>query len=77
MKAIIQLLGSESIDQPEALVDRCLDMVGTYSLPEETRSYLVEHLNKSGQLQPGSEAYAGQVAQTLQLIVATQEFQFA
>ena len=77
VKAIIQRLGSEGIDQPEALVDRCLDMVGTYSLPEETRSYLVEHLNKSGQLQPGSEAYAGQVAQTLQLIVATQEFQFA
>ncbi|SVC41653.1 uncharacterized protein METZ01_LOCUS294507, partial [marine metagenome] len=70
-------LGSEGITEPSALVDRCLDMVGAYSLPEETRSYLMDHIDKSGELKPGSESFGGIVAQTLQLIVATQEYQFA
>ena len=77
VKAIIDRLSSEGINQPGALVDRCLDMVGAYSLPDETRSYLVEHIGKSGELKPGTEAYGSQIAQTLQLIVATQEYQFA
>ena len=77
VKAIIDRLGSEGIDQPGALVDRCLDMLGAYSLPDETRGYLVEHIAKVGELKPGTESYGGQIAQTLQLIVATQEYQFA
>ncbi|MCH8988559.1 MAG: DUF1800 domain-containing protein [Chloroflexi bacterium] len=77
VKAIIDRLSSEGIKQPEALLDRCLDMVGAYSLPDETRGYLVEHIGKAGELKPGTESYGGQIAQTLQLIVATQEYQFA
>ena len=77
VKAIIDRLSSEDIDEPAALLDRCLDMVGAYALPDETRSYLVEHISKSGDLKPGTESYGGMVAQTLQLIVATQEYQFA
>ena len=77
VKAIIDRLSSEGIKQPEALLDRCLDMVGGYSLPDETRGYLVEHIGKAGELKPGTASYGGQIAQTLQLIVATQEYQFA
>jgi len=77
VKSIIERLGSEGINQPEALVDRCLEMLGSYSLPSETRSYLVDHIGKTGELKPGTEAYGSQIAQTMQLIVATQEYQFA
>jgi hypothetical protein len=77
VKAIIDRLGSEGITDASALVARCLDMVGAYSLPDETRAYLVEHIEKSGDLKPGTESFGGIVAQTLQLIVATQEYQFA
>ena len=77
VKDIIDRLSSEGINQPEAMVDRCLDMLGAYTLPDETRGYLVEHIGKSGELMPGTEAYGGMIAQTLQLIVATQEYQFA
>ncbi len=77
VKDIIDRLSSEGINQPGAMIDRCLDMLGAYSLPDETRGYLVEHIGKTGELQPGTDAYGGQIAQTLQLIVATQEYQFA
>jgi len=77
VKDIINRLSSEGINQPGAMIDRCLDMLGSYSLPDETRSYLVDHIGKSGELKPGTVAYGGQIAQTLQLIVATQEYQFA
>ena len=77
VKAIIERISSEGISDPSALLDRCLDMVGAYALPDETRAYLVEHIGKSGDLKPGTESYGGQITQALQLIVATQEYQFA
>ena len=77
IRAIIERLSSEGLTEPQAFVDRCLDMVGAYQLPDETRDYLVDHVEKGGQLQTGNEDYAHRVGQTLQLIVATQEYQFA
>ncbi|MDA1128953.1 MAG: DUF1800 domain-containing protein [Chloroflexi bacterium] len=77
VKDIISRLSSEGINQPGAVVNRCLDMLGAYTLPEETRTYLVDYISKAGELHPGTEAYGGQIAQILQLIVATQEYQFA
>ncbi len=77
VKAIIDRLSSETVDQPAAFVDRCLDMVGSYQLSDETRDYLVQHVGSGGPLRPGSEEYGQRVGQTLQLIVATQEYQFA
>ena len=62
---------------PEGLVDGCLDMLGAYQLPEDTRSQLVDHVAKGGELRPGSSEFASKVGQVLQLIVATQEYQFA
>ena len=77
IRAIIERLSAESVTEPQAFVDRCLDMVGSYQLPDETRDYLVDHVEKGGQLQAGTEDYGRRVGQTLQLIVATQEYQFA
>ena len=77
IKAIIDRLSSEGINRPEPFVDRCLDMLGAYELPDDTRDYLVEHVGKGGELEPGTDDYGQRVGQTLQLIVATQEYQFA
>ena len=77
IKAIIDRLSSEGITEPAAFVDRCLDMVGAYQLPQETKDYLVEHVEKGGQLTTSSEDFGRRVGQVLQLIVATQEYQFA
>jgi hypothetical protein len=77
VRDIINRLSSEQAVSPEQLVDRCLDMIGGYELAEETRAQLIEHIKKGGELQPGTEDYSDRVGQTLQLIVATQEYQFA
>ena len=77
VQAIIGRLTAEGVDAPAPFIDRCLDMLGSYRLPEETRSYLQEHIEKGGPLEPGGADYGQRVAQTLQLIVSTQEYQFA
>ena len=77
VRAIIDRLTSEGVTDPNVFVNRCLDMLGSYQLPDETHDYLVDHVQKGGALQVGTDDYARRVGQTLQLIVATQEFQFA
>ncbi len=68
---------SDAAVPPEDLVDRCLELLGAYELAEVTRSQLVDHLSKGGDLVPGTEHFSQRVGQTLQLIVSTQEYQFA
>ena len=77
VRAIIDRLAAENQTQPRPFVHRCLDLVGAYQLPDDTLDYLVQHIEKGGPLHPGADDYAHRVAQTLQLIVATQEYQFA
>jgi uncharacterized protein (DUF1800 family) len=78
VRAIIDRLRSEGdVLSPEHLLRRCLDMLGAYELPQETHSQLVAHAEAAGELRTGSEDFAGRVGQMLQLIVATQEYQFA
>ena len=77
IRSIIDRLGAEGLTGPDALVARCLDMLGSYELAEETREQLVEHVSRGGELIPGADDYANRVGQVLQLIVSTQEFQFA
>jgi hypothetical protein len=77
VKDIVSRMESENITNPEGLVDRCLEMVGGYYLADETRGQLVEHAQKGGIVTPGTEAYSIRVSEILQLIVATQEYQFA
>ena len=78
VRSIINKLGSEgAVISPERLVDGCLEMLGSYQLAEETRSRLVEHAEHGGELHTDTEDFARRVGQTLQLVVATQEYQFA
>ena len=77
VRAIIDRLAAENQTQPRPFVHRCLDLVGAYQLPDDTLDYLVQHIEKGGPLNPAAADYAHRVAQTLQLIVATQEYQFA
>ena len=78
IKSIINRLASQAATlSPEELVDGCLEMLGAYQLPEETRSQLVDHVRERGELRSGTEDFNTRVAQMLQLMVATQEYQFA
>ena len=62
---------------PERLVDACLEMIGYYELTEDTRTLMLAHAQKAGALQTGTEEFAEQVGQMLQLMVSTQEYQFS
>lgn len=77
VKAIVERLTSEDVATPDQFVRRCLDMLGGYDLPEETYTQLIDHVQKAGTLNPGSKDYSERVGQMLQLIVSTQEYQFA
>ena len=78
VRAIIDRLSSEGPTiSPERLVDRCLEMLGAYELAEETRGKLVAHAQRQGEMGTGMEDFAQRVGQMLQLMVATQEYQFA
>ena len=78
VRAIIGRLDSEGETiSPERLVDRCLEMLGVYELAQETRSKLVAQANRGGELWTNTQEFAQRVGQMLQLIVATQEYQFA
>ena len=78
VRAIINRLSAEGPTlSPDRLLDSCLLLLGHYALPEETRSMIMDHLQKGGELRTGTEDFAQRVGQTLQLIVATQEYLFA
>ena len=78
VQAIIQRLNLEwLVLSVEQLLERCLEMMGCYELSADTRRQLIDHIRKGGEPGPGTEEFAQQVAQTLQLIVATKEYQFA
>ena len=66
---------------PEALVDACLDQMGACSVSEETRSALLGFASQGGDLDPGASEPDDQaqrrVADMLQLVAATSEFQRA
>ena len=74
---IVNRLGSENVSDGNAMVDRCLEMLGGYQLADETRDQLVEHAEKGGVTAPGTAEFSNRVGEILQLIVATQEYQFA
>ena len=65
---------------PDALVDTCLDLLGPMDVREETRAELIEHAAAVGHLNwdDNNESESARcVAELLQLIVATREYQFA
>ncbi len=78
VRTIINRLGAEAPTlSPERLVEGCLQLLGHYDLPDDTRTMLLEQARKGGELRSGTEDFAQRVGQTLQLIVATQEYLFA
>ena len=78
VRAIINRLSSEGATMStERLVDRCLDLLGAYKLAEDTRSKLVAHADRGGELSTGTEEFAQNVGQMLQMIVATPEYLYA
>ena len=74
---IVNRLGSENVTNGGNMVDRCLEMLGGYQLAGETRDQLVQHAEKGGVAAPGTQEFSNRVGEILQLIVATQEYQFA
>ena len=66
---------------PEQLVDLCLDLMGPMEVTETTRQQLVGHAAEGGVLtwsEGGQDQNAAnRVAEMLQLIVATREYQYA
>ena len=63
--------------QPEQLVDTALDLMGPLEVGIGTRQELLAHANEGGDLRWDDSAAAEQrVAQLLQLVVATREYQF-
>ena len=77
IRDIVSRLGSEEVAGAENIVDRCLEMVGAYELAPETRDQLIAYASSNGNPAIGTPEYSETIAQTLQLIVSTQEYQFA
>ena len=78
IKDIISRLASHGdVISADDLLDGCLELLGGYELMQETRDLFLSQAVKASELHTGSEEFASQVSQLLQLIVATQEYQFA
>ena len=61
---------------PEALVDRCLDLMGPLVVAPETRRELVENATVDGPVAGSDPSLPRRVSETLALIAATREYQF-
>jgi uncharacterized protein (DUF1800 family) len=78
IRDMIHQVGSTSTTvTAEEVIDGCLEMLGAYRLHRETREQLIDHLNQVGDLRPGAPEFNKAVGQTLQMIAATMEYQFA
>ena len=81
VQSIINRLQAQGDLSPEELVDACLDLLGPMEVEAPTRQHLIEHTESGGPLRWHAEKGAGttaqRVAELLQLIVATKEYQFA
>ena len=66
---------------PEALVDRCLEMIGPIEVSDDTRMELVTHAQDEGPLawdtRDEYKTSSRRVGDMLALIAATTEYQFA
>ncbi|MDZ7379593.1 MAG: DUF1800 family protein, partial [candidate division KSB1 bacterium] len=77
VRFIINRIKARGELRPEQLVDTALDLMGPLEVGEGTRRELVAFAQEGGNLQWSNTAEAEQrIAQLLQLIVATREYQF-
>ena len=80
VRSIIDRVASDdSAITAEALVDRCLDMMGPLQVSDQTRWELVSHAEDEGAVSWESDDYENssrRVADMLALVAATTEYQF-
>jgi Protein of unknown function (DUF1800) len=80
VRAIVNRLKSRGSLSPEQLVDGCLDLLGPLEVSAGTKRELLSQANEWGQISwsNGNAQQSDQrVAEMLQLVVATREYQFA
>jgi hypothetical protein len=77
VRFLINRIKARGTLQPDQLVDTVLDLMGPLEVGIGTRQELLAHANEAGELRWDNSAAAEQhVAQLLQLVVATREYQF-
>ncbi|MFQ6026614.1 MAG: DUF1800 family protein [Dehalococcoidia bacterium] len=83
VQAMIERITSrnEKVLSPEGLVEACLDQVGTLTVSDDTRRELVDFASIGGEVHLGSgnpeEEARQRIAEVLQMVASTQEFQRA
>jgi hypothetical protein len=80
VRAIVDRLKARGSLSPEQLVDGCLDLLGPMEVASDTKQELLSQAKEWGQISwsnGNAQASDQRVAQMLQLVVATREYQFA
>ncbi|MGE3536676.1 MAG: DUF1800 family protein [Candidatus Tectimicrobiota bacterium] len=79
VQRLLAYLREETAYSPEALVERCLDLLGPLRVRPKTRAALENFVRQGGPLRftPGEQAAEQRVGELLSLIAATREFQMA
>ena len=78
VQAIVHRIQEAIIESDvESFVDSCLIQLGPLVVSPETRESLIEYAHQGGELVPDDANLPIRVTEMLQLIVSTQEFQFA
>ena len=82
VRSIVDRIGTQGdLVSPDMLVDSCLDLMGPLEASERTRRELLSHAEAGGELRFGTPKRdhdaAQRISETLQLIVATREYQLA
>ena len=81
VRSLVNRLKSRSATlSPEAFVDGCLDLIGPLVVDNETRSELVAHAQRGGEVRHGSSSedseFTRRTGEMFQMIASTAEFQF-
>jgi uncharacterized protein (DUF1800 family) len=81
VKDIVDRLLTRGPMSPREFVEACLDLMGPLEVTETTLLSLIRFAEEGGELRHATEAeraaFAARVGQMLQMIVSTQDFQFA
>ena len=81
VRAMVERIGSDNsaLASPESLVNACLDQVGAISVDDDTRRVLIDFAGQGGDVLRGSggagEGTRQRIAEVLQVVASTQEFQ--
>ena len=80
VKSIVDRLAAQVAPSPEGLVEGCLDQLGLMEVSDDTLKTLVDYARRGGELRNITEQeridFTRRAREILQLIVATQEYQF-